>query len=91
MPEIDILKTQFEDYCVQHNKEIANVLMSIKAVSKEVSLIKDNHLTHLKEDIFEIKGDISVMKNNQKWMMMLGGGIGGVISGIVMAAINNLI
>ncbi len=91
MPDFDILKTQFKDHCRENERFSTMISLSMKELGMKVSLIKDNHLVHVQSDLSEIKSEVAIIKNNQKWMMGLGGLIGGGVSGIIMTIVQRLV
>jgi hypothetical protein len=68
MTDLRIIETRFKDHCDQNGKDFAAITLSIKTMSNKISIIKDNHLQHLKEDVSELKTDMSWVKKIQ-WFM----------------------
>lgn len=91
MPELDILTTKFNDHCQADRIANAATAESLKALSLKISTIKENHLVHVQDDLNTIKYEIAIIKNNQKWMMGLGGLVGGGVSGVIMTAVQHFI
>lgn len=57
----------------------------VEELSSEVKLIKDNHLPHMKEEMGDIKNDVTSIKERVAWMsklvwLVLGGTITGLIA-----------
>jgi len=88
MSDLDILKTRFDSHCTEHNREMASISGTIKAIQKEVGLIKDNHLAHLKLDIQDLKVSQAIhgtkIDNMQKvqWFLVTTGAL--TLIGIVV-------
>ena len=55
-------KTEFQLHCESNDKDFAEI--------KEVlTKIKDNHLTHIADDIVELKTNFTTVKTNQEWQL----------------------
>ena len=71
MNDIKIIESRFKDHCEQNARDFASITLSIKNMSDKISVIKDNHLQHLKEDVSELKTDMCWVKKIQ-WAVVTG-------------------
>jgi len=61
MTNSDILKARLESHVIQNDKDMANIIGSMKNIARDVEKIKDNHLSHIQKDMSEMI--ISITKN----------------------------
>lgn len=60
----------------------------LEKLEQKVDTIMDNHLAHLKEDIFGIKEDLTATKTNVEWIqkffwIVASSSIGALVAGII--------
>lgn len=57
-------------------------------LEEAVGVIRDNHLAHLKDDLFEVKEGMASTKTNVDWLMrffwvVAGSSVGALVTGII--------
>jgi hypothetical protein len=85
MPDtsVRILETQFKACRQSSGKEFAMLHDDIGSIKGDIRKIKENHLQHIQEEMTDIRIEVKKLAINQKWMMLIGGAIGGAIPTVI--------
>jgi len=89
MTDTAVLKEKLESHCRESESDKRNIKLWLKSVEDTVENIRDNHLQHLDtkidgidEKVTKLEIKLTEIKVNQKWMMLIGGALGGGVSGL---------
>ena len=69
MTDLKIIESRFKDHCDQNGKDFASLTLTLKNMNEKMTLITDNHLQHLKDDVSGLKIDMDWVKKIQ-WFAM---------------------
>ena len=61
MPGLEILKNQFKEYCNRNDKEVG-------LLHNKIDTIRDNHLSHIQQDITDLRVAVSDNARDIKWL-----------------------
>lgn len=75
--DLKILQTKFESHIESNRKDFINILNSMKAIKKDVTTIKDNHLHDIDTRLTKVEVKMDGM---MKLMWII---VGGVIGGLI--------
>ena len=68
MTDVKILEEQFRSRKQQVDSEFLNIKAMLKDTNRVMNSIKDNHLTHIQDDITELKVQVSAHSKDIKWL-----------------------
>jgi hypothetical protein len=68
MPGIQILEEKLKSHCKEDKQFQAMILGDIKGLKETVTTIKDNHLSHIHEEITKLKVVASDNSTDIKWL-----------------------
>ena len=59
MAKIDLIEQKLDSHIEQQDKDTTDQKLHNGKIEADIALIKDNHLAHLKEDMFNLKSKVN--------------------------------
>lgn len=85
--DIKVLAQKLDDHIDSDNKAFANISSSLKMMSREIEMLKTNHIKHIQEDVTDLKIGLKEVKGDVKWIK----GIGALLTAETLGVLVKLI
>ena len=71
--DIEIIDEKLKNHIKSDEKVFNNISNTMTGYKKDINDLKDNHLSHIKDDINKLSIVQAGMKSDLKWIKLIGG------------------
>jgi len=73
MSDLNVVEQKLDSHIKSDEKTFKNITETMQGYKTSLDEIKDNHLTHIKEDINKLSISQEGMKSDLRWIKLIGG------------------